>query len=119
MADTTTSGLGAGGAWLGIIAWLYLITNATRLVTYLPQIIVVWRCTDGARSVSVLTWGSWVLSQATATLYGIWVLHDLPFVAISLINLVGCGCVTVLALRRRSQWRRQQPRMAGGISRSA
>jgi hypothetical protein len=95
-------------AWLGAIAWLYLVTNATRLVTYLPQIVVVWRCTDGARSVSVLTWGSWVLSQATAVLYGALVLHDLAFVLISLINLVGCACVTVIALRRRAQWKRRR-----------
>lgn len=93
-------------AWLGVIAWLYLITNATRLVTYLPQIVVVWRCTDGARSVSVLTWGSWVLSQGTAMVYGGLVLRDLPFVLISAINFVGCGCVTVIALRRRAQWKR-------------
>ena len=92
--------------WLGAIAWLYLLTNATRLVTYLPQIVVVWRCTDGARSVSVLTWGSWVLSQGTAMLYGTLVLRDLPFVLISLINFVGCACVTVIALRRRAQWKR-------------
>ncbi|QHI99665.1 hypothetical protein GT347_17790 [Xylophilus rhododendri] len=101
-----TPPLGADASLLSLIAWLYLLTNATRLVTYLPQIIVVWRCTDGARSVSVLTWGSWVLSQATATLYGTLVLHDLPFVLISLINLVGCGCVTVIAMRRRNQWKR-------------
>ena len=93
--------------WLAAIAWIYLITNATRLVTYLPQIIVVWRCTDGARSVSVLTWGSWVVSQASAMLYGMLVLRDLPFVAISVINFVGCACVTVIALRRRSQWRQR------------
>ncbi|WPB55583.1 hypothetical protein [Xylophilus sp. GOD-11R] len=102
-------------SWLGLIAWLYLLTNATRLVTYLPQIIVVWRCTDGARSVSVLTWGSWVLAQATSTLYGLLVLHDLPFVLISLINLVGCGCVTVIAMRRRMQWKRLRQRMQAGV----
>lgn len=92
--------------WLGAIAWLYLVTNATRLVTYLPQIVVVWRCTDGARSVSVLTWGSWVLSQGTAMIYGALVLCDLPFVLISLINFVGCACVTAIALHRRAQWKR-------------
>ncbi len=101
-------------AWLGAIAWLYLLTNATRVVTYLPQIFVVWRCTDGARSVSVLTWGSWVVSQATAMLYGILVLGDLPFVAISLINFLGCGCVTVIALRRRAQWKRTRD-LAGAV----
>ena len=94
------------GPLLSTIAWLYLITNATRVVTYVPQIVVVWRCTDGAVSVSLLTWGSWVLSQASALAYGVLVLRDLPFVLIAVINLVGCGCVTVIAMRRRAQWKR-------------
>lgn len=110
--------LPADNAWLAAIAWLYLLTNATRLVTYLPQIVVVWRCTDGARSVSVMTWGSWVLSQATAILYGTLVLRDVPFVLISLVNFVGCGCVTALALRRRAQWRREAGRAPDGRARA-
>ncbi|APW37291.1 hypothetical protein RD110_08870 [Rhodoferax koreense] len=99
---------------LATIAWLYLLTNATRIVSYLPQIVVVWRCTDGAASVSLLTWGSWVLSQMTAVFYGVLVLQDLPFVLISLINLGGCGCVTLIAMRRRAQWKR-----AGTLQRCA
>ena len=96
------------GPLLSAIAWLYLITNATRVVTYLPRIVVVWRCTDGAVSVSLLTWGSWVLSQATALLYGVLVVHDMPFVLISLINFIGCGCVTAIAMRRRAQWKQRR-----------
>ncbi len=95
------------GTMLSAIAWLYLITNATRVVTYVPQIMVVWRCTDGARSVSLLTWGSWVLSQLSALFYGVLVVNDLPFVLISVINLLGCACVTGIAMRRRAQWKRK------------
>ncbi|MEO5793717.1 MAG: hypothetical protein ABIP34_01450 [Rhodoferax sp.] len=94
--------------WLNMIAWAYLITNVTRVVTYLPQIFAVWRCKDGALSVSLLTWGSWVISQATGLVYGMLVLRDLPFVLISLINLLGCTCVTAIAMQRRAQWRRDR-----------
>jgi hypothetical protein len=94
-------------AMLNAVAWLYLLTNATRVVTYVPQIVVVWRCADGALSVSLLTWGSWVLSQLTALFYGVLVVHDWPFVLISLINLLGCACVTGIAMRRRAQWKRK------------
>lgn len=58
------------GSDLAIIGWLYLLTNAARVVTYIPQIVAFWRCTNGALSVSLLTWGSWVLSNLTATVYG-------------------------------------------------
>lgn len=92
-------------AGLAAIGWLYLLTNATRVVTYIPQIVVVWRCTDGALSVSLLTWGSWVLSNLTATVYGVLVVRDGFFVAISLVNLAGCGVVAAIAAWRRAQWK--------------
>jgi len=96
------------GSMMSAIAWLYLITNATRIVTYVPQIVVVWRCTDGAFSVSLLTWGSWVLSQMTALFYGVLVINDLPFILISCINLLGCACVTGIVMHRRAQWKRKR-----------
>lgn len=96
------------GLLLASVTWLYLATNALRVFSYLPQIHAVWRCSDGARAVSLLTWGSWVVSHVFAVLYGVLVVHDLPFVLISLINLLGCGAVTSLALRRRRQWRRAE-----------
>lgn len=73
----------ADGPLLALIGWLYLLTNAVRVLTYIPQIVVVWRCTDGAVSVSLLTWGSWVLSNVTATVYAVLVVRDALFVAIS------------------------------------
>lgn len=94
--------------WLGLIGWAYLLTNAVRIFTYIPQIVVVWKCRDGARSVSLLTWGSWVLSHVAATAYGVLVVHDALFLFITLINLVGCGLVVVIAGRRRWQWKRNR-----------
>ncbi|MEP6964061.1 MAG: hypothetical protein ABI845_01120 [Polaromonas sp.] len=93
--------------------------NATRIISYLPQIIAVWRCTDGALSVSLLTWGSWVLSHVAAMFYGVLVIPDLPFVLIPLINLLGCACVTAIAMQRRKQWRRERslPRCVQGFRR--
>ena len=83
------------------IGWLYLATNACRLFTYAPQIIAVWRCDDGARAISLLTWGSWTVSNVTACFYGWLVVNDPFFVAISALNLAGCGTVTAIAWRRR------------------
>ncbi len=92
---------------LALVAWAYLLTNAVRVFTYLPQIVTVWHCRDGARSLSLLTWGSWVVSHVAATAYGVLVVQDLPFLLITLINLGGCGAVTVIGMRRRTQWRRR------------
>ncbi len=38
-----------------LIAWAYLVTNAARVFTHVPQILTVWLCGDGARSISLLT----------------------------------------------------------------
>jgi hypothetical protein len=46
------------GNLLSVIAWSYLLINATRVLTYVPQVLAVWRCNHGARSVSLLTWTS-------------------------------------------------------------
>ena len=50
---------------MSIVSWLYLATNSARAFTYLPQIAAVWRCTDGARAISLVTWSSWVLADLT------------------------------------------------------
>ncbi|MEO8247776.1 MAG: hypothetical protein ABI589_00250 [Burkholderiales bacterium] len=93
-----------------MIGWFYLVTNAARIFTYLPQIAAVWRSTDGARAISLFTWCSWLVSHGAAVLYGTLVMHDLFFVLIALINLFGCGCVTLIAFQRRQLWRREQRR---------
>jgi hypothetical protein len=89
-------------AMASCIAWLYLLVNSGRVVSYLPQIVALWQCRDGARAISLLTWSYWTLSHVSAVLYGAVVIHDGFVVAISLLNLFCCGLVIALALRRRA-----------------
>ena len=89
-------------AMLSTVAWFYLATNSLRVVSYVPQIVAVWRCDDGARSISLLTWGSWVISHIAATLYGVLIVKDTFFILISLVNLAGCGAVAGIAAHRRA-----------------
>jgi len=86
---------------LSVVAWLYLATNSARVITYVPQITAVWRSTDGAQAISILTWTSWVISHVTGILYGVLVMKDTYFVGISLLNLVCCAAVALIAARRR------------------
>jgi hypothetical protein len=94
---------------LSAVVWLYLLTNAARIFTYMPQIYAVWRDSQGAQTLSLLTWGSWSLSHVCALAYALLVAKDLPLGLISTMNLVGCGLVTAIAVRRRLQWRQRLP----------
>ena len=86
---------------MSIVSWLYLATNSVRAVTYVPQIVAVWHCTDGARAISLVTWSSWVLANLAGVMYGAWVVRDGLFITISAINLVCCATVALIAARRR------------------
>jgi hypothetical protein len=66
---------------------------------------VVWRCTNGAVSASLLTWGSRVLSNVAATAYAVVVVRDALFIVASLLKLLGCGAAALIAARRRARWR--------------
>ena len=87
------------------IVWFYVISNALRAFTYIPQIMVVWRSQDGAKSLSLLTWSSWLVANVAAVIYGASV-QDAFLVFISLINLTGCGTVTAIVVHRRLALRR-------------
>ncbi len=97
------------GSMLALIAWAYLISNAVRVFSYLPQVIAVWRCRDGARSISLLTWFTWTVSHVTAAVYGLLVVRDAFFVFVSLVNMLGCGVVSLIAARRRLAARQHNP----------
>ena len=90
------------------IVWFYVISNALRAFTYIPQILAVWRSQDGARALSLLTWSSWLVANVAAVIYGVWV-HDAFLVFISLINFTGCGAVTAIVVQRRWALRRRLP----------
>lgn len=90
--------------WIG---WTYVTVNTGRVLSYLPQIAAVWKSSDGAPSISLLTWSYWSFSHLTAALYGGVVVADWKLLAVSLGNLACCGAVVLLVVHQRSGWRRR------------
>jgi len=86
---------------LWLVAWAYVLANTGRVASYLPQIVAIWRCRDGARSISLLTWSYWAVSHLTAVLYAGLVLEDGKLLAVSTGNLVCCATVVALVVLRR------------------
>lgn len=98
----------AEGTLAAAVGWFYLVTNATRIFAYLPQIAAIWRCHDGAFAISLLTWSLWTISHVAALLYGALVMSDLYFVGITTMNLLGCSAITGMAAWRRAGFWREQ-----------
>lgn len=93
------------------IAWLFVATNTGRILAYLPQIVAALRCSESARSISLLTWSYFALSHFTAVLYGAIVLHDQRMTWIFLGNLAATGGLCAILLWKRG--RRPQPVCSG------
>lgn len=85
--------------WL--IGWAYVLANTCRVASYVPQILAVWRCQDGAQSVSLVTWSYWTVSHCTAVLYAGLVIADAKLLAVSIGNLASCAIVVALIVVRR------------------
>jgi hypothetical protein len=92
---------------LWLVGWAYVLANTGRVLSYLPQIATVWRCGDGARSISLLTWSYWAFSHLTACLYAGMAMHDGKLLAVSLGNLACCSTVVLLTTLRRRRYHRR------------
>jgi hypothetical protein len=93
---------------LWLVSWAYVLANTGRVLSYLPQIATVWRCGDGARSISLLTWSYWAFSHLTACLYAGVAVHDGKLLAVSLGNLACCSTVVVLTALCRRRFQRER-----------
>ena len=108
-----------------VITWMFFVTNTGRVLAYLPQIRAAWVCTNGASSVSRLTWGCFALAHLCGSVYGAVVVGDPGMAAIFAGNCLACsvllGVITWKRRRHRSaachghqpgwhpptQWRRE------------
>jgi hypothetical protein len=81
---------------------LYGFFNALRLASYAPQMILIARDRDGARTISVSSWLIWTGANATTALYA-WVrLADAPLTLLNAFNMACCVTVLGLVLYKRA-----------------
>ena len=91
--------------FITLISWIYLITNTVRIFFYAPQIHAVFKASDGASAVSIMTWGFWTFANFTAALYGWFAIHDTDFTAIFVGNFLCTGLVTLIAAVKRVNYK--------------
>lgn len=84
-------------ASIDLIAIGFGAFNVLRLVSYLPQLVVIARDSNGATAISFSSWSIWVGANATTALYA-WVnVGDTNLAVISAFNAACCVAVIFLA----------------------
>lgn len=86
---------------ISAITWTYLAANSARGIFYLPQIRIILKCRDGARSVSLLSWAIFAFSHASAFAYAVFCAHDSSLALMSAVNLSGSGLIAILTAWKR------------------
>jgi hypothetical protein len=79
--------------------------NTARLVSYIPQLLVIARDRNGATAVSYLTWTIWVCANVSASAYAGMIARDLALCFIYAMNGFFCLLTVAFTAYKRWQWR--------------
>jgi hypothetical protein len=85
--------------------WLFTVSNALRIASYLPQIYKVAIDRYGASAIAYSTWIVWTVANAATALYAIYCVFDLPLAAINLLNALCCLAIILLTVYKRRMFR--------------
>jgi uncharacterized protein with PQ loop repeat len=87
----------------------FALLNGGRVIAYMPQIVSVYRCQNGATAVSLLTWIMFSAANAATVTYALTVSSDLVVAGTFGLNALGCIIIAALvAFRRLSHGRRTE-----------
>jgi uncharacterized protein with PQ loop repeat len=85
---------------------LFAACNSARVLAYIPQLIRVARDQNGARAISCMTWGSFVVANSSTVAYALLVTSDWRMAAIFGANTVCCLIIVALTAYKRLQFGR-------------
>jgi uncharacterized protein with PQ loop repeat len=79
-----------------LMTWVFMTVNAARALAYLPQIFAALKCQDGARSISIVTWGYFALAHFTGAIYSLQVAHDVKLSGVFFGNCAACAALVAV-----------------------
>ena len=79
----------------------FALLNGGRVLAYMPQILCVYRCQNGAPAVSLMTWLMFTAANLATVSYAITVSSDLVVAGVFALNAIGCLAITSLVAFRR------------------
>ena len=80
---------------------IYLATNGLRVLSYVPQIVRVYKDKGGAQAISIGTWSFWTFSNLTTASYAFAILQDAFLFIVFAGNTGCCGLLVVMVLAKR------------------
>ena len=87
----------------------FALLNGGRVLAYVPQIVSVYRCQNGAPAVSAMTWFMFAAANLATVCYALTVSSDLVVAGIFGLNTLCCVVITALLALRRMSVRRAGP----------
>ena len=91
---------------LDLLRTLYAVSGSALVLAYVPQVVAVWKCRQGAAGVSLLTWALWSGASTVSCLYAVCVVKDASYGAVTFGSALGCYSVTALCALKRVRHRR-------------
>lgn len=79
----------------------FALLNGGRILAYLPQILCIYRCRNGAAAVSLMTWVMFTASNVATVSYALTVSSDLVVAGVFGLNAVFCFLITTMVALRR------------------
>jgi uncharacterized protein with PQ loop repeat len=79
----------------------FALLNGGRILAYLPQIVCIYRCRNGAAAVSLMTWVMFTAANVATVSYALTVSSDLVVAGVFGLNAVFCFLITAMVALRR------------------
>lgn len=71
-----------------VLSVLYGVSGVAASALYLPQIVRYHHDVDARRSISLISWGGWILIAAVTILYALFVVKSYLFAMVAGLNVL-------------------------------
>lgn len=97
-----------------ILTFLYGLGGIITFIGYFPTIRDLWHEKESANMNTYLIWTG---TMIIASLYGLFILKDIPFIIVTNLNLTACSIILFLEIRFRQSGKAETSKEKTEISR--
>ena len=84
-----------------LLSLLYGVSGLASSALYIPQILTYRRDPHARRSISLLSWGGWILIACVTLLYALFVVKNWLFASVVSLNILAQSSVLAYGVRGR------------------